>query len=531
MSKNDSINLADSDLIEDPEDALRDARQRFIAAFPRRADSVGLLLNMVVTLGPKGPVRPLLEIVHRTAGLAGTLGFPTVSARARELEEYLDIADQEPVNGTRANQIFDAMRDGFTEDLAVPPSWAIASGTAPKNRRIMVVEDDEDQREVVSIQLKAAGFAVLPVIEGDKVLEAARRLRPDLILLDANLPGLDGFSVCRLLKADPDLVRTPVIFTTVRSKLDDKAVGLLLGADEYLTKPLDMSEVALRIAILLDRQHQRAALTSPAGLPGPDIATDLDYESFVAVAKEQLSRSSATLALVRVPEARLVETFTAFRGDLRRRDVMACFDPAHLILVMADMPATKAADRLSDIVANLRTDSAHRFLIGLSYSPAPGATPFETLLAEADQAVMVARQRGVVTMVAGAEAAGDQPAGASKGKIVLADDDPEVSRLIDAQFRSAGYETVLALDGTAALEAIEAHRPDVVVIDMMKPRMTGFDVLSRLRQMANRPRIVVLSARGREQDVTRAFALGADDYVTKPFSPQELLARIERLMR
>src|SRR3972149_6492159 len=142
MPKNASINLADSDLIEDPEDALRDARQRFIAAFPRRADSVGLLLNMVVTLGPKGPVRPLLEIVHRTAGLAGTLGFPTVSARARELEEYLDIADQEPVNGPRANQIFAAMRDGFTEGLAVPPSWAY-SGTAPKNRRIMVVEDDE----------------------------------------------------------------------------------------------------------------------------------------------------------------------------------------------------------------------------------------------------------------------------------------------------------------------------------------------------------------------------------------------------
>ena len=99
------------------------------------------------------------------------------------------------------------------------------------------------------------------------------------------------------------------------------------------------------------------------------------------------------------------------------------------------------------------------------------------------------------------------------------------------QLRAAGYTTVVAADGSEALRAIDAHHPDLVIVDMMMPRMTGFDVLSALRHQPARPRVIVLSARGREQDVTRAFALGADDYVTKPFSPQELLARMERLLR
>lgn len=526
-----TINLTDQGPDEDPETALRDARQRFIAAFPRRADSIGLLLNTVTTVGVTGPVGPLREIVHRTAGLAGTLGFPTVSARARDLEQMLDHADRQPLDGTQVNRVFDALRDGFSEDLTQPPAWAVTIQTLTRPRRIMVVEDDEDQREVVSIHLRAAGFTVLPVAEGDKAVEAALHLRPDLILLDANLPGLDGYSICRQLKADPALAGTPVIFTTVRSKVDDKAVGLLLGADEYLTKPLDLNEVALRITILLDRKARREVPASEDWSTASNDVKDLDYESFVVVAREQLARSPAVLALVKVPEARLMEVFTALRAELRRRDVVACYDLAHLIVVMADMPPGKAADRLADILANLGPGSLPRFHVGLAWSDSPGAKPFETLIAEADQAVVSARRRGVVTAIAGDEPPEEQPAGSIKGTIVFADDDPEVATLIDAQFKAAGYRTFLALDGAQALEAIEAHRPDIVIVDLVMPRMTGFDVLSRLRKMPAQPRILVLSARGREQDVTRAFALGADDYVTKPFSPQELLARVERLMR
>jgi len=516
---------------DDPEAAMRDARQRFIAAFPKRSDSIGLMLSVVATLGARGPIGPLRQIVHRTAGLAGTLGFPGVSIKARTLEEMIDLVETGGFDAGQANNVFDEMEQAFTDDLANPPEWVGAAPGTGRNRRVLVVEDDEDQREVLCINLRAAGYLPIPVPSGDQVIEVARVQRPDLVLLDANLPGIDGYTVCRLLKSDADLAGTPVLFTTVRASLDDRMVGLMLGADDYLVKPLDMPELMLRVQILLARHSQQAAAVArPDGLPAD--MRDLDYETFIALAREQLSMLPATLALVKLPEPRLTETYAALRLESRRRDLVACYDPAHIILLLAEMPATRARERLSELISRLGPGDPPRFQVGLAHSPAPGAKTFEGLLAEADQAVVAARQRGILVADAAdaaASAAGhaDQP----RGTVVLADDDADVRRLIDVQLRAAGYTTYLAGDGSEALHAIETHRPDLVIVDMMMPRMTGFDVLTALRHQPTRPRVIVLSARGREQDVTRAFALGADDYVTKPFSPQELLARMERLLR
>jgi two-component system response regulator TctD len=149
--------------------------------------------------------------------------------------------------------MFEAMEQAFTDDLANPPGWAGPGPHMHGSGRIMVVEDDEDQREVVCINLAAAGYGPVPVPSGELAVEAARAERPDLILLDANLPGMDGYTVCRLLKGDASLASIPVLFITTRSSLDDRAVGLTLGADDYLVKPVDMSELMLRIQVLLAR--------------------------------------------------------------------------------------------------------------------------------------------------------------------------------------------------------------------------------------------------------------------------------------
>jgi CheY-like chemotaxis protein len=118
-----------------------------------------------------------------------------------------------------------------------------------------------------------------------------------------------------------------------------------------------------------------------------------------------------------------------------------------------------------------------------------------------------------------------------KTTILLAEDDPDVLHIIDTRLRAAGYRTVLAVDGQQTLDALGAFTPDVVLLDLMMPKLTGFDVLMNIRQREKRPRTIVLSARGRDEDVTRAFELGADDYVNKPFNPEELVARIARLTR
>lgn len=91
---------------------------------------------------------------------------------------------------------------------------------------------------------------------------------------------------------------------------------------------------------------------------------------------------------------------------------------------------------------------------------------------------------------------------------------------------------MLAFDGARTLEQVQRQSPALLVLDLMMPRMTGFEVLSRIREVTEAPpKIIVLSGRGREDDVMRAFDLGADDYMVKPFNPQELMARVARLLR
>lgn len=244
---------------ENPEAAMRDARRRFLEAFPNRSASIGLMLSAAATNGERGPVEPLRHIVHRMAGLAGMVGLPTVSARARELDELLEGIGLGALDASRASLLLQAIEQAFTDDLSNPPEWAGPNPASGGNRRVMVVEDDEGQREVVSINLAAAGYVPISVHAGDTVLAVARAQQPDIILLDANLPGVSGSTICRLLKADPALAATPVLLMTTPSGLDDRLTGLAPGADDYLVKPIDMSELMCRIQILLARRAQAAS--------------------------------------------------------------------------------------------------------------------------------------------------------------------------------------------------------------------------------------------------------------------------------
>jgi CheY-like chemotaxis protein len=185
---------------------------------------------------------------------------------------------------------------------------------------------------------------------------------------------------------------------------------------------------------------------------------------------------------------------------------------------------------MTDLLKVLQGSLQKPVSAGLASTSTPGGS-LDALLEEADVALAHARSRGQV--IADSEPPSTEDAGAVRQKtVLLTDDDPEVTRITDAHVRGSGYRTHLAFDGEQAIQAIRVLRPDAVVLDLMLPKRTGFDVLAEIQQLpAPRPRVVVLSARGREEDITRAFSLGADDYMIKPFSPQELLARLGRLLR
>ena len=117
-----------------------------------------------------------------------------------------------------------------------------------------------------------------------------------------------------------------------------------------------------------------------------------------------------------------------------------------------------------------------------------------------------------------------------KTTIVAADDDPQLLRLVTRNLEFEEYEVLPASDGQQALEQVEAHSPDLVLLDVMMPRMDGFTVCERIREFSTVP-IIIVTARGQDQDKVRGLDLGADDYLTKPFSVDELLARVRAVLR
>jgi two-component system, OmpR family, response regulator VicR len=119
-----------------------------------------------------------------------------------------------------------------------------------------------------------------------------------------------------------------------------------------------------------------------------------------------------------------------------------------------------------------------------------------------------------------------------KKKIVLAEDNSVLALLLKFKLEKAGYQLFVAEDGKEALEIIEANNPDVILTDVMMPYVSGLEVISYVRNKLNFDTpIIVFSAAGQEENVLKAFDLGATDFMAKPISPNELLIRVKRLIR
>src|SRR5262245_21941812 len=170
---------------DDPVQALREVRGRFVAAFPRQCDSIAALLAGDLA-AERSHVDAARRLVHRLTGLAGTVGFPSVSLRAAELESLLMKDD---VSGSLARDLLTGIREAYAADLLTKPEWD-SGGDAPLPAAVLIVEDDDDQRELLEIQLQRSGHRTRSVTRGDEAVDAVRDWRPGVVLLDIDLPGL-----------------------------------------------------------------------------------------------------------------------------------------------------------------------------------------------------------------------------------------------------------------------------------------------------------------------------------------------------
>jgi two-component system, OmpR family, response regulator len=158
---------------------------------------------------------------------------------------------------------------------------SITETTAIKEARLLVVDDEPNILELLSASLRFAGFDVATATNGNDALRVAASYRPDLVVLDVMMPGLDGFEVVRRMRKDEQ--RVPVLFLTAKDATEDKVVGLTLGGDDYITKPFSLEEVIARIRAVLRRLANSATESPTATLAFGDIELNDDtHEVFKA---------------------------------------------------------------------------------------------------------------------------------------------------------------------------------------------------------------------------------------------------------
>jgi len=261
-----------------------------------------------------------------------------------------------------------------SERMAPPPPAGAMDHRPPSRKKVLVVDDEPNIRELLKYELASEGYEVLEASTGEETIEIARREHPAMITLDVMMPGIDGFDVLSVLSHDRDTADIPVILVSV---IDDREKGFRLGAVDYLVKPIDRKE-------------------------------------FI----ESIHRVSAQL---------------------------------------------------------------------------DGSRP---------------------------------------RKVLVVDDDHDINEALQTILRAEGFEVLSAYDGETAIDQVLASQPDLVVLDLKLPGISGYEVMRRLKAVdaSKSTPIVVMTASDLGRGNTRSLALGASEYLTKPFSKDQFLETLKGLL-
>jgi diguanylate cyclase (GGDEF)-like protein len=288
---------------------------------------------------------------------------------------------------------------------------------------VLVADDSQLVRVMLRRQLEARGLQVVEATDGYEAVEACRSLHPDVVLLDVDMPGLDGHSALRRIRDDDDIRDIPVVFLTARTSTEDVVTGLQLGAHDYLRKPFEPSELiarvsaALRVKSLQDQLRQRNTQLEKASRTDPltGVANRRDLEERLEEMLSLARRHSQPVAVLLVDidhfksindslghatgDAVLRLIVERMERSVRREDVMGRWGGEEF-LVLGPMTDTAAAATLAERMRHavcadpMPVDGREGVTVTVSIGCVAGTDSAETLIRRADMALYEAKAQG-----------------------------------------------------------------------------------------------------------------------------------------
>ena len=426
----------------------------------------------------------------------------------------------------------------------------------PAEAKVLAVDDDPAISEVVTALLAAQGLDVTPLNDPQRFWELLESTTPDLLLLDLDMPGLDGIDLCRAVRADARFGQLPIIFLTVCTDTASVQKIFEAGADDFVAKPIVGPELTMRVLNRIERVRLYRDMAEKDGLTG--LAS---RRGSTAAIEDQLalairSGQPASLALVDMDRLKDVNASLGHAaGDaaLRRfgeilgqsfrgQDVVARWGHGEFVVATYGMACDDGVQRIAEVLETFRQEQSTghdgrsggiTFSAGVAEYPRDGAD-LHQLYQAASQALERAKEVGRDRVLPSASLTDVETQSLD---VVVVDDDEALGEILMNSLETRGYRAQLLTDGQEAIERLSGATPELtpslIMLDVDLPGLDGLSVLRRLAadDVLSSTRVIMLTARAGETEVVAALELGAFDHVAKPFSLPVLMQRVRRALR
>ena len=422
--------------------------------------------------------------------------------------------------------------------------------------KLLAVDDDPAISDALEALLAPSGMAITTLNDPLRFWEVLAEVAPDLLVLDLDMPKLDGIDLCRAVRTDERFGQLPVLFLTGRTDADSVQRIFEAGADDYVNKPIVGPELVTRILNRLERIKLFRDLAERDGLTG--VATrrraTAVLDDFLAMSdrfdqpvsfalfdldhfkqlNDRLGHTAGDAALRRLGEMFM----DAFRGE----DVIGRWGGEEFVVGMYGMARDDGVQRIAEVLESLRREeftsgegasSRLSFSAGVAEYPRDGGD-LHALYRAADDALYTAKAAGRNRVLPVGSKVGAAP---ECPDVVVVEDDPMLAGVLIDSLETRGYRTRWIDDGQEAVSALAGASPEVspalIVLDVDLPGLDGLSVLRRLARddVLRSTRVIMLTARSGEAEVLEALELGAYDHVAKPFSVPVLMQRIRRTLK
>lgn len=426
---------------------------------------------------------------------------------------------------------------------------------APTDFKVLAVDDDPAILTAIAALLGPSGLDVSTSDEPYRFWEALIAATPDLLLLDLDMPGLDGIDLCRAVRADGRFGQLPIMFLTSYSDPERVRAIFEAGADDYVGKPIVGQELLTRVRNRLERVRAQRDLAEKDHLTGASSRRGSGGTLEALLARADGRGQPVALALIDLDDLRRFNDLhgdatgdAALRGlgelandTFRGEDVVGRWGDDEFVIGAYGMTGDDGVQRVAEMLETFR-EQRYRGLEGppeqISFSAGVAEYPrdggdLRALYRSADGALARSKAQG------GDRVLPVQPATETDGQpdvVVVEDDDVLAGLLIDS-LTTRGYRTQRFADGQQAADALSgaspAVAPSLILLDVDLPGMDGLAVLRRLATdgVLERTRAIMLTAHSGEAEVVEALELGACDHVSKPFSMPILIQRVRRALK